>query len=55
MDTVTRRNDSCRTKRAPVLVEVSRRIDRQEWASYVEARDYEGLEAFILRNLMEIR
>jgi xylose isomerase len=37
------------------LVEVSRRIDRQEWASYVEARDYEGLEAFILRNLMGIR
>src|SRR5947209_2282371 len=34
------------------LVEVSRRIDRQEWQSYVAARDYEGLEYFILRNLL---
>jgi xylose isomerase len=37
------------------LVEVSRRIDRAEWRSYVEARDYEGLEQFILRNLMGLR
>jgi xylose isomerase len=37
------------------LVEVSRTIDRQEWSSYVEARDYEGLEWFILRNLMKLR
>jgi xylose isomerase len=37
------------------LVEVSRRIDRQEWKSFVEARDYEGLEQFILRALMGIR
>jgi xylose isomerase len=36
------------------LVEVSRRIDRQEWQSYVAARDYEGLELFILRNLMGV-
>ena len=34
------------------LVEVSARIDRQEWAAYVEARDYEGLEMFILRSLL---
>jgi xylose isomerase len=37
------------------LVEVSRRIDRQEWRSYVEARDYEGLELFILRSLLGVR
>jgi xylose isomerase len=34
------------------LVDLSRRIDRQEWKSYVDARDYEGLEQFILRSLM---
>ena len=34
------------------LVAVSARIDRQEWASYVAAQDYEGLEMFILRNLL---
>ena len=34
------------------LVAVSAAIDRQEWASYVAAQDYEGLELFILRNLM---
>jgi hypothetical protein len=37
------------------LVEVSRRIDRQEWRSFIEARDYEGLEQFILRALMGVR
>jgi hypothetical protein len=37
------------------LVEVSRRIDRQEWRSFVEARDYEGLEQFILRALLGVR
>jgi xylose isomerase len=37
------------------LVELSRRIDRQEWRSYVEARDYEGLELFLLRNLLGVR
>lgn len=37
------------------LVEVSVRIDREAWRSYVEARDYEGLEAFILRALMGLR
>ncbi len=35
------------------LVEVCARIDRQEWAAYVTALDYEGLEMFILRNLMK--
>ena len=34
------------------LVELSANIDRQEWQSYQEARDYDGLEMFILRNLM---
>jgi xylose isomerase len=34
------------------LVELSVEIDRDEWKSYVDARDYEGLEIFILRNLM---
>ncbi len=34
------------------LVELAHSIDRQEWASFVQARDYEGLERFILRNLM---
>ena len=34
------------------LVEISATIDRQEWQSYQETRDYDGLEMFILRNLM---
>ena len=34
------------------LVAVSASIDRQEWAAYVAAQDYEGLEMFILRHLM---
>ena len=34
------------------LVELAHRIDRAEWASFVASRDYEGLERFILRNLM---
>ncbi len=34
------------------LVALAHRIDRKEWSSYVAARDYEGLERFILRNLM---
>jgi xylose isomerase len=34
------------------LVDVSRRIDRDAWKGYVEACDYEGLELFILKNLM---
>ncbi len=34
------------------LVAVSAGIDRKEWASYVEAQDYEGLEMFIIRNLL---
>jgi xylose isomerase len=35
------------------LVEVSAKIDRAEWQSYVDALDYEALEMFILRNLMK--
>jgi xylose isomerase len=34
------------------LVDVIYSIDRDEWQSYVKARDYEGLERFIVRNLM---
>ncbi len=34
------------------LVAIAAQIDRQEWQSYVEAQDYEGLEMFIVRNLL---
>jgi xylose isomerase len=34
------------------LVELSHKIDRQQWNAFVEARDYEGLERFILKNLL---
>jgi xylose isomerase len=34
------------------LVDLSHSIDRAEWQGYVDARDYEGLELFILKNLM---
>jgi xylose isomerase len=34
------------------LVELAHRIDRGEWQSFVDARNYEGLERFIIRNLM---
>lgn len=34
------------------LVDLAYAIDRDEWSSYVAVRDYEGLERFILRNLM---
>mgnify|MGYP006295041611 CR=1 FL=1 len=34
------------------LVEVSRNIDREIMAEYISARDYEGLELFIVENLM---
>lgn len=36
------------------LVQLSVTIDRQEWQSYRDALDYEGLEMFILRSLMSI-
>ncbi len=36
------------------LVEISARIDREEWQSYIAAQDYEGLELFILRNLLRL-
>jgi xylose isomerase len=35
-----------------MLVEVAHKIDRKAWQGYVDARDYEGLELFILKNLM---
>jgi xylose isomerase len=35
-----------------MLVEVAHSIDRQAWQGYTDARDYEGLELFILKNLM---
>ena len=34
------------------LVDLAHSIDRQEWQSYVDARDYESLERFIVRSLM---
>jgi xylose isomerase len=34
------------------LVELSHGIDRDEWQGYVAARDYEGLERFILKSLL---
>jgi xylose isomerase len=35
------------------LVAVSAGIDRSEWAGYVAAQDYEGLEMFILRHFLK--
>ncbi len=35
------------------LVQVAVSIDRQEWKSYVDAMDYEGLEMFILRTFLK--
>ncbi len=35
------------------LVAVSATIDRNEWAGYVTAQDYEGLEIFILRHFLK--
>ena len=36
------------------LLDVSRKIDRTAWREYVDAMDYEGLELFIVKNLMGI-
>ncbi len=36
------------------MVQLSISIDREEWASYVKAQDYEGLDMFILNNLLRI-
>ena len=33
------------------LVDLAHRIDRKTWQGYVDARDYEGLERFIVREL----
>jgi xylose isomerase len=35
-----------------MLVDLVHSIDRQAWQGYVDARDYEGLELFIMKNLM---
>jgi xylose isomerase len=35
-----------------MLVDLAHSIDRKAWQGYVDARDYEGLELFILKNLM---
>lgn len=34
------------------LVDLAHSIDRKTWQGYVDERDYEGLERFIVRNLM---
>ena len=34
------------------LVDLAHSIDRKAWQGYVDARDYEGLELFIVKNLM---
>lgn len=34
------------------LVDLCHSIDRAQWAAFVAERDYEGLELFILKNLM---
>jgi len=36
------------------LLKIARNIDKKIWQSYIDKRDYEGLEMFILRNLMEV-
>ena len=35
-----------------MLVDLAHSIDRKAWQGYVDARDYEGLELFIVRSLM---
>jgi xylose isomerase len=35
------------------LVALSASIDRNEWAGYVAAQDYEGLEMFIMRQFLK--
>jgi len=35
-----------------MLVDVAHGIDRKVWQGYVDARDYEGLELFIIKSLM---
>jgi hypothetical protein len=35
-----------------MLVDLATSVDRKAWQGYVEARDYEGLELFIIKNLM---
>ena len=35
-----------------MLVDLAHSIDRKAWQGYVDARDYEGLELFVVKNLM---
>jgi hypothetical protein len=35
-----------------MLVDLVHKINRKTWQGYVDARDYEGLELFIVKNLM---
>jgi xylose isomerase len=35
------------------LVDIARNIDEHKWQEYIDARDYEGLELFILNNLLK--
>ena len=35
------------------LLKVVRNIDKKTWQSYITKRDYEGLEMFILENLLK--
>jgi xylose isomerase len=35
-----------------MLVDLAHSIDRKAWQGFVDARDYEGLELFIMKNLM---
>ena len=34
------------------LIDLAHSIDRKQWQAFVDERDYEGLERFIVRNLM---
>ncbi len=36
------------------LVQLSRTIDRTAWQGYIDARDYEGLDLFLIKSLMNI-
>ena len=35
-----------------LLVDLAHSIDRKAWHGFIEARDYEGLELFIVKNLL---
>ncbi len=35
------------------LLKIARNMDEKIWQSYIDKRDYEGLEMFILRNILK--